>query len=254
MNNKTLVYTTCDFTPYSYECSELLYRSLSIYNSNFDFYIISNKNSETSNFPIIVDDSPSRKVLGNWKYSPLIPKGYDQYFYLDSDILCFGKLEDLCDQNDLSLCTENHKMSDSEYFCYEYATPEEKEKMKNYYAFQAGSFGFKNIEFLKEMRELIEPRLRNIQIPQGLSREEYHKLILPDAILDQTSLNYHVLKQLPDIKYHDFTDKVVIRPDDPFKPYTENKIIYHFCGFRAEMYSKYLRMINYCRLNGIEIE
>ena len=76
---KTLVYTTCDFSPNSYNCTELLYRSLTINNSNFDFYIVSNKKSEQSQFPIIVEDSPNRKILANWKYTDLMPKGYDKY-------------------------------------------------------------------------------------------------------------------------------------------------------------------------------
>jgi hypothetical protein len=252
-NKKTLVYTTCDFSSNSYKCTELLYRSLLVNNSDFDFYIISNTKSSESEFPIIVEDSPNRKILANWKYTKLLPEGYNQYFYLDSDILCFGKLEDLCDDNDLSLCTENHRMSDSEYFCYKDATPEEKLKMKDYNGFQAGSFGFKNMKFLSEIRELIEPKLNNPIIPDGISREEFHRIILPDAMLDQTSLNYYVLKQLPDMKYFDFTDKVLIRPDDPVRFYTENKMIYHFCGFRAEMNSKYQRMVNWCRYNNIEI-
>ena len=240
---KTLVYTTCDFSPNSYNCTELLYRSLTINNSNFDFYIVSNKKSEQSQFPIIVEDTD------------LMPKGYDQYFYLDSDILCFGKLEDLCDDSNLSVCSARDAlMSDSDYYCYQYATPEEKIEMKKYYGFCAGSFGFKNPQFLSDMRKLIEPKLKNPSIPDGISRKELHDIIIHDAILDQTSLNYWIFKRLPDLKYYDFCDKTLIRPDDPFRRYTNDKILYHFCGFRAEMNSKYERMINWCRYNNIEIQ
>ena len=252
---KTLVYTTCDFSPNSYNCTELLYRSLTINNSNFDFYIVSNKKSEQSQFPIIVEDSPNRKILANWKYTDLMPKGYDQYFYLDSDILCFGKLEDLCDDSDLSVCSmRDALMSDSDYYCYQYATPEEKIEMKKYYGFCAGSFGFKNLQFLSDMRELIEPKLKNPSIPDGISREEFHDIIIHDAILDQTSLNYWIFKRSQDLKYYDFCNKTLIRPDDPFCRYTSDKIVYHFCGFRAEMNSKYERMRQWCRYNNIEIE
>ena len=252
---KKLVYTTCDFSPNSYNCTELLYRTLTINNSNFDFYIVSNKNSEQSKFPIIVEDSPNRKVLANWKYTDLMPKGYDQYFYLDSDILCFGKLEDLCDTSDISLCSDKDVlMSDSEYYCYPYATPEEKIEMKKHHGFCAGSFGFKNLEFLSDIRNLIEPKLKNPSVPDGLSQNERFEMILSDCALDQTSLNYWIFKRLPDLKYYDFCDKTLIRPDDPVRRYTSDKILYHFCGFRAEMNSKYERMRQWCRYNNIEIE
>ena len=252
---KTFVYTTCDFSSNSYNCTELLYRSLTVNNSDFDFYIVSDKKSEQSQFPIIVEDNPNRKILANWKYTDLMPKGYDQYFYLDSDILCFGKLEDLCDDSNLSVCSARDAlMSDSDYYCYQYATPEEKIEMKKYYGFCAGSFGFKNPQFLSDMRKLIEPKLKNPSIPDGISRKELHDIIIHDAILDQTSLNYWIFKRLPDLKYYDFCDKTLIRPDDPFRRYTNDKILYHFCGFRAEMNSKYERMINWCRYNNIEIQ
>ena len=104
------------------------------------------------------------------------------------------------------------------------------------------------------MRKLIEPKLKNPSIPDGISRKELHDIIIHDAILDQTSLNYWIFKRLPDLKYYDFCDKTLIRPDDPFRRYTNDKILYHFCGFRAEMNSKYERMINWCRYNNIEIE
>ena len=60
-------------------------------NSNFDFAIISDKEHPNSAFPIIKVDNTTGH-LSNWKYSHLIPNGYNQYFYLDSDILFFGNL------------------------------------------------------------------------------------------------------------------------------------------------------------------
>lgn len=252
---KTFVYTTCDFSSNSYNCTELLYRSLTVNNSNFDFYIVSNKTSEMSKFPVIVEDNPNRKILANWKYTDLIPKGYDQYFYLDSDILFFGKFEDLCDESDISICSSKDAlMSDSDYYCYPYATDEEKNEMKKYYGFCAGSFGFKNLEFLSDIRNLIEPKLQNPSIPDGISQNKRFEMILSDCILDQTSFNYWILKRLPNFKYFDFSDRMLMRPDDPFRRYTDDKILYHFCGFRAEMNSKYERMINWCRYNNIEIQ
>ena len=248
---KTLIYTTCDFSPQSYECTELLYRSITLNNSNFDFAIISDKEHPNSAFPIIKVDNTTGH-LSNWKYSHLIPNGYNQYFYLDSDILFFGKLENLYNEHELSICSgKDAKMSDSEYYCYKYATPEEKLEMKKYEGFCAGSFGFKNIDFLSEMRNLMIPKQENAIIPDDISRREMFLKILPDAILDQTSFNYWIFKRLPEFKYFDFSNQCIIRPDG--MRYTSDKTVYHFCGFQMEMSSKYQRMLHFCHNNNIEI-
>ena len=250
---KTLIYTTCDFSPQSYQCTEFLYRSLMVYNSEdiFDFCVISNKINPECIFPIILIDNKIPNNLSTWKYTQHIPKGYERYFYLDSDILCFGKIDDMFNESNFSFITETHPMSDSDCYCYKYATTEEKLQMKNYNGFCAGSFGFKNIKFLSDILNLMKQKLSNTEISDNISIREKFDLILPDALLDQTSFNYWIFKQLPELKYCDLSNKCVIRPDGI--PYTSDKTIYHFCGFQYEMVSKYNRMKHFCHVNNIEI-
>ena len=145
------------------------------------------------------------------------------------------KLEDLCDDSNLSVCSARDAlMSDSDYYCYQYATPEEKIEMKKYYGFCAGSFGFKNPQFLSDMRKLIEPKLKNPSIPDGISRKELHDIIIHDAILDQTSLNYWIFKRLPDLKYYDFCNIFLLSQKFFFYlSYNFKKTIYLFIGIIA---------------------
>lgn len=221
---KTLLYTVSNFKDKSIDCIDLM---LSNIKGNFDFAIISNKN-EKCKYKIILDEKPY-KYIGFLKYSENLPEGYDQYIYLDSDILFFGDIIDLHDSSkEFSIVKEKLLMS-NEWFKYPYLQCSDYlDKINNNLGLNAGTFAYKNTSFLKKNRELFEPHI---------SQDIYK-----DARLEQSSYNLALSNsvQFDFNKCYDLTNITVLFADQ--FDYDNSKTIYHFCGFSNEMQSKFLKM------------
>lgn len=228
--NKTLYYTITNFCPYADECIKLLYNSIKLNNKDdFDFIVVSNKDKPI-NFDIdtIVDKNPLYdQYVGFLKYSDFIPKTYNNYIYLDSDILYFGKLLDLISpQYDFTITKESANM-DYDWFRYEYASNEHKTKFGSISGINAGSFAFKDIHFLSDVKSLYKDHIKSNS--------------MDNAKLEQSSFNY-TLALLCDFdlnKYYDISHMCVLHcGTSPI----ENKLLYHFCNFANSMEFKYNNM------------
>jgi hypothetical protein len=223
---KTLVYTISDFKDGAIDCIRMMKNS--IIGNNFDFVIISNKKIDCE-YEIIIDETIDN-YIGFLKYSAKVPKGYDQYIYFDSDILFFAPISDFCSNQEFSIVFENLKMNSQcsagkFWFKYPYDSSDEYfHNIKNIYGINAGSFAFKNISFLSNVRSFFEKFKSND--------------IVSNAILEQSSFNYALCIQnnFDFSKCFDFTSKAVIHA----KPnsFNINKKLYHFTGFSNTMINK----------------
>jgi hypothetical protein len=230
--SRILYYTITNFCPYADECIKLLYNSIKINNKNdFDFVVLANKNIENSkefNITTIVDSHPLYdQYVGFLKYSDLIPKNYDTYIYLDSDILYFGQLEQLISENhEFTITKENHLMS-HEWFSYQHIDRKNRKKFGSLNGINAGSFVFKNLDFLTSVKNLYNDHIRSTPVE--------------NAKLEQSSFNY-ALALLSDFnleKYYDISPICELYCDvSPI----EGKLLYHFCNFVKSMEFKYNNM------------
>lgn len=232
---KTLLYTVSDFKPLAAECIDLLFSNIEKSKTcDIDTCVVTSElhlpKDLVSNYRYkIITDNFYSNYIGFLKYSKNIPLGYDSYIYLDSDILYFGRPEELISEDkDISIVFENLKMS-NEWFKYQNI------KSKNYDAFfegvngiNAGSFCFKDVSFLKNVRDLFEPYIAN----------DVHK----DARLEQSSFNFAICKYTNfDLsKCFDISSMVQLFASD--FPFSDQKKLYHFCGFSNEMRSKFFKM------------
>jgi lipopolysaccharide biosynthesis glycosyltransferase len=225
---KTFLYTVSDFKNGALECIDLLIDNLK--DRDFDFAIISNKNTDCK-YDVIID-SKDYQYIGFLKYSEKIPEGYDQYIYLDSDILYFGEIKDLFNESkEFSIVKEKLLMS-NEWFKYPYNNSFDYiNEANSNLGLNAGTFCYKNISFLNSVRELYTPFIS----------QDIHL----DARLEQSSYNLALSKSVDfDFsKCHDLTDKTVLFADQ--YPFSKEKTIYHFCGFSNEMNSKFFKMKNF---------
>jgi lipopolysaccharide biosynthesis glycosyltransferase len=221
---KILLYTVSDFKPYSTECIKLMISSFS--NLNFEFKIVTSNHEYKEYEDVIFDDSENCYV-GFLKYSKNIPSGYDQYVYLDSDILFFGEIDNLFSEKEYSCVVESLPMT-NEWFLYKNHSEEHLKKIKQLNGFNAGTFCFKNISFLKKIRDAFEPYIS----------QNIHS----DARLEQSSFNFILSKEINfDItQAYDLTSLTQLFADA--NPYNEFKKLYHFCGFSNEMHSKFYKM------------
>jgi hypothetical protein len=236
--NKYLVYTISDLKENSINCTNLLHESLKLNNNNFDFYVItnnSNYNNISTNHNIIYDniDSP---YIGWLKYTQKLPDGYSNYFYFDSDILCYEKLENLAKKNNISIVKENIFMS-HQWFNYPFAKEADKSKFKNINGINAGLYIFENKSFLREVFE------------KSKSFDISSKNTISQAMFEQSCFNYTVFKLILN-NYYDITSFVKLRPQVcqrgnarglPCGEITA-KTIYHFCNWEASMDKKYNKM------------
>lgn len=227
---KTLLYTISNFCPYADKCMELLYQSVSLNNTNFDFVVLSNKEApESFKYPVIVDDDPIyESYVGFLKYSNRIPENYDQYIYLDSDILYFGKLSQIISTNyNLTITKENFNMSSKDWFEYKFVPQSEKEKLKTTSAINAGSFAFKDLSFLVAVKDLYQNYIQQEPIE--------------NAKLEQSSFNY-ALAKLSNFNLNQYKDiSPICELYSGIQP-IQNKILYHFCNFSNPMKNKFHNM------------
>lgn len=222
---KTLLYTVSDFKNNALDCINLLLSNIK--NKDFDFAIVSNKN-HTCQYPVIVDDKPYN-YIGFLKYSEYIPSGYDQYIYLDSDILFFGNIIDLFHSEKQFSIVKEKLLMNTEWFKYPYLNSLEYiSQAGSTLGLNAGTFAYKNIDFLSKVRYLFEPFIS----------QDTHV----DARLEQSSYNL-ALSSIVNFDFsqcHDLTDTTVLFADQ--FDYQKDKTIYHFCGFSNEMQSKLFKM------------
>jgi len=226
-----LVYTISDLRENSIKCIDLLYESL-LYknNDNFDFYVVTNNKDYKdiniyNKYNLIYDDIQS-PYIGWLKYTEKLPDNYDNYFYFDSDILCYEDLNNLIStENDISIVKENKPMS-NEWFQYPFASDDEKEKFKYINGINAGTYAFKSLDFIKEIRSKFESL--------DISSDNDHVY----AMLEQSCFNYSVFNLLLSNKYTDITKYVRLFAKDDISEHT----IYHFCGYEGFMDNKYVRM------------
>jgi hypothetical protein len=224
---KVLVYTVSDFKTNALDCIRLL---LSSFNKiNFDFKIITN-NFNYKEYEDIIYDEYQCDYVGFLKYSKYIPSGYDRYVYLDSDILYFGDIEDLFSNKNYSCVIEDLPMS-NEWFLYKNHNLEYLDKIKSLNGFNAGTFSFTDINFLKKIRDSFEPYVIN--------NTHY------DARLEQSSFNFIISQEINfDLdKIHNLTH--ITQLFSNIGSQKEDKKLYHFCGFSNEMQSKFYKMKNF---------
>lgn len=224
---KILVYTVSDFKSNALDCINLMISCFT--KINFDFKIVTNKSEYKNNKDVIFDET-SYKYIGFLKYSKNIPHGYDKYIYLDSDILYFDDVENLFSEKKYSCVIEELPMN-HEWFLYKKHDHEYLEKIKLLNGFNAGTFSFEDINFLKQIRNYFEPYVT----------QDVHF----DARLEQSSYNYALSKNINfDLNnIYDLTKITQLFADT--KQYTYNKKLYHFCGFSNEMQSKFFKMKNF---------
>lgn len=235
-----LLYTVSDFKEGSIECIDMM---LSHIKGDFDFAIVSNKDVDCGH-KVYVDDSGGN-YIGFLKYSKEIPSGYDQYVYLDSDILFFGDINLLFDEKPLSITQEPRLMSEPceqgrHWFKYPIdITKEYDEKSSHFLGINAGSFGFKDISFLEKVRNLFEPYKSD--------------RIMDNAIFEQASFNYAVCKETDfDLsKAFNFRETCVFHAHN--YRFSETHKLYHFCGFDNSMLGKKQKMENFLNENSDRI-
>jgi hypothetical protein len=227
---KTLIYTVSDFKDGALDCIDLLYSNIK--NKNFDFSIISNRDYQCK-YNVFIDKS-YKNYVGFLKYSRKIPEGYDQYIYLDSDIIYLGEAEDLFSNSEFSIIFEDFKMNyicsvGRKWFQYEYDNSQKYiNSINNLRGLNAGTFCFKNYNFLAQVRNNFE--------------KFEHNDVIKNAILEQSSFNYTLCKTLnfDFSKCFDLSNESVLHAKiNSFQP---DKKLYHFCGFTNTMTNKALIM------------
>jgi len=237
--SKTLVYTVSNLSPDAVACATLLHRSLQVKNSEFTFAILTNQACKLTNLPIISASCPTPYV-GYLKFSDAVPAGFDQYIYLDSDILCLESLANLHDEShEFSLVEESASMN-SAWFAYPGLGNRPRSKMSKLKGINAGSFAFRDRSILAEVRELMNAKLRN---HLGL-----------DAQLEQAAFNRMLfLRDIPQSRnFKPLSDIVKLYPDRySYEP--SGKSIYHFCGFSGEMASKFERMAAFTGVSRLDL-
>ncbi len=214
---KTLVYTVSDFSPGADSCINMLYDSMTL-DSDTDFCVVATK-TITGKFKHNIVVAPLPKGYpGFLKSSEMVPKGYDQYVYLDSDVFCFGNPKSLIHPDkEFSVVFEGREMIDR-WYAYDKAPREDKLKMEKVFGMNAGTFCFKDIGFLEEIRGLWH---RWVQWGSSMG---------VDARLEQSSFNYAVSRRVDfDFsKCHDITP--VTQLQAAIMPYDPAKYLYHFTG------------------------
>ena len=203
----------------------MLYDSM-ILDSDTDFCVVATR-AMTGKFyhKSIVAPLP-KGYPGFLKSSEMIPRGYDQYIYLDSDVFCFGNPKSLIHPDkDFSIVFEEMPMIDR-WYVYDKAPREDKLKMERILGMNAGTFCFKDIGFLEEIRRLWHP-----WVQWGSSTGV-------DARLEQSSFNYAICQRTGfDLgKCHDLT--TITQLQAQVRPFDPAKYLYHFTGAPNTMAGK----------------
>lgn len=229
---KICLYTVSNFNPGSLDCINLLIDSIT--DNDYNFYILSNNTFySNTNYNIVYDTTIVSDYVGYLKYSPNIPKDYDYYVYLDSDILLFDKISSLvCANKEFSIVREKCLVSENkEWFYFNHILDREDiYKIQNAQALNAGSFAFRHDQF--SVIEKIYTYYKTYH-----NHNTNHNVRLEQGIYNFV-INKHSDYQLKNC--YDITDKAVLFASN--KEFIDNKTLYHFCGYTNEMITKYNNM------------
>lgn len=233
---KILLYTISDLKPDSLECIDLLFSSI-YFDIPVDFAIVTNSDIKTKYYTII-DNSNSTNYIGYLKYSDKIPKDYDYYIYLDSDILYFGNVSDLIDINKDFMIVVEHQFGNIHSSGWHNFEMGDKSITKDKLCINAGSFSIKkNYLFMfDEIRGLYEQYHKedtnyNVKLEQSLFNYVFYKTIKDDK-LENRAIDLHDTTSLFAQKY----------------PLSKEKKLYHFCGFQNSMSKKLENMKKYKKM------
>lgn len=230
---KICLYTVSNFNSGSLDCINLLISSIT--DNNYTFYILSNNSSPYSNtnHNIVYDTEVASDYVGYLKYSPSLPKDYDYYVYLDSDILFFDTISSLiCINKEFSIVREKCLVSENkEWFYFNYLSDKEDiYKTQNAQALNAGSFAFRNDQFAV------------IEKIYNYYKTHHNHNTNHNVRLEQSIYNFVINKQSDYTlqNCYDITDKTLLFASGKDK--INNKTLYHFCGYTNEMITKYNNM------------
>jgi hypothetical protein len=232
---KIFIYTCSDFSEKALECSVMLFDSIKAHNEpeEFVFSIICTdfpKKEIGRDIEIIVDDS-SNGYPGWLKYSKKIPKNFNRYLYLDSDILCFENVNKLFEDGyDFSVLYEDCYMNpDSTWHFFPHCSEEEKLEMSKIHCINAGHFCFSNTSFIDTLNKL----RHKYALDQNSIREQ--------ARTEQSLFNYVMFLQSKEKKIKDITSFI----EQGARTNITDKKIYHFFGFEGNMINKFSWMENF---------
>lgn len=230
---KVLVYTATDFNEDSHQCIDLLVENMTI-QSNVDFCVMSDREGPEGFKHKVISGGENYMYGGFLKYSRNIPKDYDYYVFLDPDIIYLGDPTELIDESkDMSLVMEwQHTMMDK-WFYYPHAHKDHLPVIKQFHAINAGTFCFKDPMFPDKVRSIFEPYISG------------H--LINDAILEQASFNYATCLAL-DFDFRKAKElSSMVQLFAGCNPYLWDRKLFHFCGFRKDMVTKYEDMQKFLR-------
>lgn len=239
---KTLVYT-CNDLRHSTPCVDLLYSSLMEHNEkgSFDFAVLcDDRNHERVDYEVLYDYSYPPQFTGSLRYSSLIPKGYDYYLYLDSDILFYDKIENVLpvdgkcvnavwEGQDLMYksCWHNHGFEEK-------ITPSDHDKP----CINSGQFSFTGqCDLLSQVRD-------NMMSLPIFADKDHNYPVHECAMYEQSSFNYTLLGMWNDVDFHRMTNRVSLRPESETN---FRKTVFHFNGFHEGMTRKHHRMCSFAQ-------
>jgi hypothetical protein len=164
------------------------------------------------------------------KYSDVLPEGYDNYIYLDSDILVDDKISSIIKDGMINVVPEQNLVGENFWHKPEFCTDEEKYIYEKR-ALNAGTFSFPDKSFVEGVKKAL---LDNITTIGGNF-----------APFEQSCFNYcaHIFDY--DLN---FLNCVKLHCHDNTKK-EEGIKIYHFCGYSGSMIGKYRAMEKFINEN-----
>lgn len=220
LNN--LIYTVSDLSPKSLDCSFLLRDSLLSHSSNFDFLIFTNNEIRCDKECILVEKELIDLNIVASKYTSNLPSGYSNYLYLDSDILACDSFENLIKIDKINILEELNNIGDNQWHKPIFCPDEEKDYIYSRKALNAGSFSFTNTDFIKNVKDCI------------LQYKDRNNVLF--AMFEQSCFNYSFYKN--GYKDYNVLTNVKLFSNRDTKM-TEDKTLYHFCGYSGSMTEKY---------------
>jgi hypothetical protein len=211
-----------------------MYRSLFTKNNSdeFDFLVVTNnQNAEQIPHTIVYDGEFPIEYAGYLKYSSKLPAHYDNYLYLDSDVLFYEKIENVIPSDSL-ICAMKESdcpMFDNEWHRYRRLDEKTLQLHANKWCVNAGQFSY------KRESKLTENVRKYLCTNNNLINSCDH------AKNEQSSFNRYLLDVWDEINFSKLTNAVTLFPErEP------SKTIFHFIGFSSEgMYAKMRRMVTF---------
>jgi lipopolysaccharide biosynthesis glycosyltransferase len=232
---KILVYTVSDFSAYAETCVNMLFDNIQK-EAGIDFCVIATRPPSPSFKYKTIPVKSYTNYIGHLKFYPKLPEA-DYYVYLDSDILFFGSIFNLIPEtSDFSIVREPEGLLTDEWHSRHIV---DKSTIKtDICGLNAGTFVFKNREFLEEMVTKITAHYN----------PNYHSQL--NAMIEQSVFN-HLIGEKCNYDwsvFKDLTDITKIHVPDDFI-YDPRIQVYHFCGWTGSMVHKFYRMGNFLNNN-----